>query len=83
MTITVFSASWCPPCQRYKPIVAAFEESSGVPVTRIDIDESPEDMNNHAVKTVPTTVLQDEHGNELDRLVGVQTVDELYELINH
>lgn len=81
-TVVVFSATWCPPCQQYKGVVDTFAGQTEHKVLRIDIDEHPTTTEAYGVKSVPTTVLQDDSGKELGRLKGVQTLEALNELVS-
>jgi thioredoxin 1 len=54
--VLVFAASWCGPCQRQKPIVAAIR-ATGVEVQVIDIDADPAMARQYGVTEVPTLIL--------------------------
>jgi thiol-disulfide isomerase/thioredoxin len=63
-----FSAVWCGPCKAFKPIMKEIQ-SEGHNVQFIDIDSSPELAEAHGIRSVPTIVIE-ENGAEVDRLVG-------------
>jgi thiol-disulfide isomerase/thioredoxin len=56
--MVAFTASWCGPCHRQAPLVDMIE-STGVQVTRIDIDRQPELARRYGVTSVPTYFLYD------------------------
>lgn len=76
-SLIVFHADWCQPCQQYKPVVSEFEDSFEGQVERVNIDRSPRTTEAYDIKSVPTTVLENEDGDELSRLSGVKTLPEL------
>jgi len=51
--VVVFTASWCGPCQRAKPMLLQLQVA-GVDVRIIDIDEQPELARKNGVTSVPT-----------------------------
>ena len=79
-TMYVFHASWCNPCKQYAPIVDEVEKVTGLPVHRIDVEEFPGLTKDYNVSTVPTVVLVGEDSLERDRLTGVLTFNELYDM---
>ncbi len=60
MALTIYSTTWCGPCQRLKSQIAR----EGIPYTNVDIDENPEAASfvmtvNGGNQTVPTVVFAD------------------------
>jgi thioredoxin 1 len=51
-----FTASWCGPCQRQKPLVAQIC-SAGVDVRIYDVDKNPEMARQYGITAVPTYIL--------------------------
>ncbi len=70
-TAKYFSATWCGPCQTFKPIMNEIK-SEGYYVEFIDIDNLSDLAQQYNVRSVPTVVIE-ENGVEVDRVVGVQT----------
>lgn len=71
-TIIDFSAVWCPPCQKFKPI---FEEASKdyagkVEFKTIDVDENVEMAKKFNISSIPAIVFIDSNGKEVNRIVG-------------
>ena len=63
-----FSATWCGPCKTFKPIMNEVA-SEGHSVQFIDIDQSPDLQQKYNVRSVPTTVIE-ENGVEVNRIIG-------------
>ena len=70
-TAKYFSATWCGPCQTFKPIMNEIK-SEGHYVEFIDVDENNELASKYGIRSVPTVVVE-ENGVEVDRVVGMQT----------
>ena len=67
-TMKYFSATWCGPCKVFKPVMNEIA-GEGYHVEFIDIDNLSELANKYNVRSVPTTVIE-ENGIEVDRIVG-------------
>ena len=66
-----FHAEWCGPCRQMHPAVDQLSRQ-GYPVRKINIDQSPELAKRYGVEAVPTFVVVDGSGRELDRTSGLQ-----------
>jgi len=82
-TILYFTADWCQPCKKVKPIVEELnrEYAPGM-FQMIDVDIEKEMAKSFELKSVPTFVLF-ENGNEINRLIGAQTKQSLLEFIGN
>jgi len=67
-TAKYFTATWCGPCKSFKPIMNEIA-NEGYSVQFIDIDQNQGLTLQHNVRSVPTTVIE-ENGVEVDRFVG-------------
>ena len=67
-TAKYFTATWCGPCKAFKPIILELI-SEGYSITIHDVDENQELASKYGVRSVPTTVIE-ENGVEVDRFVG-------------
>lgn len=76
--LLVFSASWCGPCKAFKPTLLELDQSR---LEYIDIDVLPELRVDYDVRTVPTVILVDEDGEELERLTGAQPLSKLQDML--
>jgi thioredoxin-like negative regulator of GroEL len=75
--IFYFTADWCNPCKRTRPIVEELNrESAEVRFQIIDVDIEIELAKNFEVRSIPTfIVIQD--GQEIKRATGAQTREQL------
>ena len=67
-TMKYFSATWCGPCKVFKPVMTEIA-GEGHSVQFIDIDQQQDLAAKYNVRSVPTTVIE-ENGIEVDRIVG-------------
>lgn len=83
ISVIVFSASWCMPCKRLKPIIEdVIKELSDVPFYDVDIDDSEEIVKEYQVFGVPTIVCF-KNGKKIDSLVGLQSHDDIVEFVSN
>lgn len=78
-----FYADWCGPCIAMKPVLEDVEKelSGKVEVKKIDVDKEPEEASKFGVVSIPTFVIVDEEGKELDRRMGAMPKDTFLEWI--
>jgi thioredoxin 1 len=71
-----FWAEWCPPCRMIGPTIdrLADEWRGRAAVAKLDVDRSRDVAQRFGVRSIPTLVIFKD-GQEVDRLVGVQTKD--------
>jgi thiol-disulfide isomerase/thioredoxin len=70
-----FTADWCGPCRQMAPAVDQLGRK--YPVKKVNIDRSPELARRYGVEAVPTFVVVDGSGRELDRTSGLQAASSL------
>ena len=80
-TAKYFSAPWCGPCKAFKPIMNEIK-SEGYYVEFIDIDNMSDLASKYNVRSVPTVVIE-EGGVEVDRVVGMQTKSIMLERMSY
>ncbi len=67
-----FWADWCGPCRMLSPVVDQIaEETAGVKVGKVNVDEEPELARQFGVMSIPTLVVMKD-GKAMDTKVGVQ-----------
>ena len=76
-----FTADWCNPCKKVKPIVEELNRDSAVKFQFIDVDQEIEMAKNMNVRSVPTFIVI-EDGSEVKRVSGAQTREQLQELMS-
>lgn len=82
-TIFYFTADWCQPCKKVKPIVQEINRDIYPNIFQIiDVDIEVEMVKQFKINSVPTFILIKD-GIEMKRLVGAQTQKSLLELIKY
>ena len=76
-TLKYFTATWCGPWQRFKPIMQEVA-NEGHSVQFIDIDSQRDTAEQYNVRSVPTVVIE-ENGSEVNRLIGATSKQVLLE----
>ncbi len=74
-TMKYFSATWCGPCKAFKPIMQEVA-NDGYSIEFIDVDQSQETATKYGIRSVPTTVIE-ENGIEVNRFVGAIPKDQV------
>lgn len=81
LKIVLFSAKWCGPCIPQKQIFHQFVKSRGLDVHEwgeVDIDAQP--VKYKIPDSVPTIILIDSQGNELNRITGLASFEQIEDL---
>ena len=76
-----FTADWCQPCKKVKPIVEEMKKE-GFQFQMIDADYEQLLVKQFKVSSVPTFILL-EDGKEISRMSGAKTKEELERFINN
>jgi thioredoxin 1 len=76
-----FTADWCGPCKRVRPIVEEINKDSVVKFKIIDVDSEMELVKAFEIKSVPTFIVIKD-GEIVRRATGSQTKDNLLEMLN-
>ena len=79
--IYYFTADWCNPCKKVKPIVEEMNRENTIKFQMIDVDSEIELVKKFEIRSVPTFILI-ENGIEIKRTSGAQTREQLQELID-
>jgi thioredoxin-like negative regulator of GroEL len=80
--VLYFTADWCNPCKKVRPIVEEINKDSITKFLFIDIDTELSLAQDYEVRSIPTFILL-EDGKEIKRVSGAQTQEQLMGLINH
>ena len=82
MKVLEFGAVWCKECLVMKPMWGEIEADMPELKTQyFEADECPEELEKYGVKDIPTFIFLDNENNELLRLQGMQSKEELIEKI--
>jgi thiol-disulfide isomerase/thioredoxin len=75
-----FTADWCNPCQRTKPIAEELKRDGLIDFQFIDADSQIELVKKFEIKSIPTYILI-EDGKEVKRMNGAKTRDQFLEFV--
>lgn len=78
--ILYFSAVWCGPCRTLGPIMESV--GSEVNYQKVDVDNNQELSMKYGIRNIPTLVLVDENGTELNRSTGVLQKQQIIDFYN-
>jgi thioredoxin 1 len=79
--VLYFTADWCNPCKKVKPIVEEMNKDSITKFQIIDVDSEMELTKKFEIRSVPTFILI-KNGKEIKRTNGAQTREQLEAFIN-
>ena len=81
-TVYYFTAEWCQPCKKTRPIVEELNrEQTEAGFQIIDVDDNPELVKTFGIQSVPTFILF-EDGTEKNRTIGAQSREQLEDFIH-
>ena len=80
MKVLEFHAPWCAPCKTLSQTLASMNLTT--PIEEIDIDEQPDIAAKYNIRGVPTMILLDANGLEIERLVGSKSRNELEKFVS-
>jgi thioredoxin 1 len=82
-TVFYFTADWCQPCKKVKPIVEELNREYFPGIFQIvDVDIENEMAKTFEIRSVPTFILF-EDGKEINKIIGSQTKQSLLEFIGN
>ena len=82
LSLIDFWATWCGPCRMQAPILEKLDAELGgsVKIFKVDVDENPALAQKLGIASIPT-LLATENGKVKDMRVGLQTVDQLKQML--
>lgn len=82
MKIIRISAVWCGSCIKMKNVWKEIEKNHNLDITNYDYDFDEEEVKKYNVGNIlPVAIFLDDNGNEIKRLVGEKTVEEIESVI--
>lgn len=75
-----FGAPWCGPCKQVTPVLEAMADE-GLPVYDCNVDEAQDAAVKYGIRSVPTFIVF-ENGEAVNTTMGVQTKQQLTDLLN-
>ena len=75
-----FHADWCGPCRMVEPTIEGIASDTDAAVLKIDVDRFQGLASQHGVQSIPT-LLVFAGGEPVERLVGMQTDEQLSSLL--
>jgi thiol-disulfide isomerase/thioredoxin len=79
--VLYFTADWCNPCQRTRPIADELKRDGLVDFIFVDADTEIKLLEEFGIRSVPTYVLI-EDGKEVKRMNGAKTRQEFLDFVN-
>ncbi len=82
MKYLYFSAPWCTPCKQLAPNMKLVAEK--ITVEKIIVDTDTETPKMYGIRNIPTVILIDDNGTELERFSGVNSAEFYFQIFeNH
>jgi thiol-disulfide isomerase/thioredoxin len=78
--VLYFTADWCNPCQRTRPVAEELKREGLIDFLFIDADTELDLLEKFGIKSVPTYILI-EDGREVSRMNGTKTRDQFLEFL--
>ena len=79
--VLYFTADWCNPCKRTRPITDELKREGLVDFLYVDVDTELKLAEQFGIKSIPTYILI-EDGKEIKRMNGAKTRQEFLDFIN-
>lgn len=82
LVLVDYWAVWCGPCRKMEPVLKEIVSETDVKVGKLNVDDYKAFVRTKNVPTIPTMIIYKD-GEEVQRLVGVYTKDELITVLNN
>jgi len=81
LKIEKYGAKWCAPCKQQRAILERVSDYTKVPYVDIDVEEHPEKAMEIGITSIPVTVIYDDRGKVIKKLVGIVSEDKLLDIL--
>lgn len=78
--VLYFTAEWCNPCQRTRPIAEDLKRDGIIDFVFVDADAESELVQNFGIKSIPTYILLKD-GLEVKRMNGAKTREDFLDFV--
>jgi len=77
-----FYADWCPPCREMDEVTYTDPQvqeklTQNYVLVKVDVDNNPDLSSQYQAYSLPTIVILDANGNEIKRIIGYQSPEQL------
>ena len=79
--VLYFTAEWCNPCQRTRPVAEELKRDGLIDFIFVDVDTETELLEKFGIKSIPTYILI-EDGVEVKRMNGAKNRQDFLDFIN-
>ena len=79
--VLYFTAEWCNPCQRTRPVAEELKRDGLIDFIFVDADTETELLEQFGIKSVPTYILI-EDGIEIKRISGAKNREDFLDFVN-
>ena len=79
--VLYFTAEWCNPCQRTRPITDELKREGIIDFLYVDVDTEIELSEDFGIKSIPTYILIKD-GIEVKRMSGAKTRQEFLDFVD-
>jgi thioredoxin 1 len=79
--VLYFTAEWCNPCARTRPVAEELKRDGLIDFIFVDADSETELLESFGVKSIPTYILIND-GVEVKRMNGAKTKEQFLEFVN-
>lgn len=79
--VLYFTAEWCNPCQRTRPVAEELKRDGLIDFIFVDVDTETELLEQFGIKSVPTYILLKD-GLEVKRMSGAKNREDFLDFID-
>jgi len=80
--ILYFSAPWCGPCKVMSPLMEQMAKQGKIKMKKVNVDYDASLSQQYNIKSIPTMVLTDLDGNEINRKTGQMSEQQILNWYN-